>query len=94
MDRALLVQMPGDGAKMFADGFTIGRGPGPELAIEDEYVSPQHARVSPSGGGWVIEDLGSTNGTWVNEFQIYQPLTIHKGDKVRVGRTTMIMVPA
>lgn len=72
---------------------TIGRA-GTGIRTPDEYASPEHAALTPDGDGWTIEDLGSTNGTWLNGERIYGPRQVTKGDKVRVGRTTLTLVPA
>jgi hypothetical protein len=72
-----------------SDSLVIGRAPECELAIEDTYVSQQHARVFAKGGSWYVEDLGSTNGTFVNEQRLSSPAMVQSGDKVRVGTTVM-----
>jgi hypothetical protein len=64
---------------------TIGRSPEADITIADSFVSSRHARVSPSAGGPILEDLGSTNGTVVNGARIAGPTTLRKGDKVTLG---------
>ena len=56
-----------------ASSLVIGRAPECELAIEDTYVSQQHARVFGKSGSWYVEDLGSTNGTFVNDQRLVRP---------------------
>jgi pSer/pThr/pTyr-binding forkhead associated (FHA) protein len=68
---------------------TIGRAPDSTLVIDDDYASSRHARVYPSEGTWVIEDLGSTNGTWIDRARITNPTVLPVGTPVRIGRTTL-----
>jgi pSer/pThr/pTyr-binding forkhead associated (FHA) protein len=66
---------------------TIGRSVECELRLDDTYVSQQHARIFDRGGNWYVEDLGSTNGTFVNEQRLVAPAMLTPGDKIRVGTT-------
>jgi len=66
---------------------TLGRGVECELRLDDTYVSQQHARIFDRGGNWYVEDLGSTNGTFVNEQKLVAPAMLTPGDKIRVGTT-------
>ena len=68
---------------------TIGRGVECELRLDDNYVSQQHARIFDRAGSWYVEDLGSTNGTFVNDQKLVAPAMLTPGDKVRVGTTTV-----
>lgn len=68
---------------------TIGRAPDSTLVLKDDYASNRHARFFPSDGQWVVEDLGSTNGTWIERTRITSPTTLRVGAKVRIGRTTL-----
>ncbi len=63
----------------------IGRSPGADIVIGDDFVSSRHARVYPSGGDVFIEDLGSTNGTLVNGERIVGPTRLSAGDSIEVG---------
>lgn len=67
----------------------IGRGSDAAIKLEDDYVSTRHARVAASGDEWFVEDLGSTNGTYVGPVRITQPTTIGLGVQVRVGKTIL-----
>jgi pSer/pThr/pTyr-binding forkhead associated (FHA) protein len=66
---------------------TLGRGVECELRLDDTYVSQQHARIFDRGGNWYVEDLGSTNGTFINEQKLVAPAMLTPGDKIRVGTT-------
>ena len=66
---------------------TIGRAAECELRLDDTYVSQQHARIFDRNGNWYVEDLGSTNGTFVNEQKLVAPAMLTPGDKIRVGTT-------
>ena len=68
---------------------TVGRAPECELRIDDAYASQQHARLFAKNGSWFVEDLGSTNGTFVNDQKLAAPAMLQPGDKVRVGQTVM-----
>ncbi|QBX55317.1 FHA domain-containing protein [Nocardioides seonyuensis] len=67
----------------------IGRGTDAAIRLDDDYVSTRHARVAASGDEWFVEDLGSTNGTYVGSVRITQPTTIGPGVQVRVGKTIL-----
>lgn len=68
---------------------TIGRAPDSTIVIEDEYASSRHARIYQSEGAWIVEDLGSTNGTWIDRTRITTPTVLPVGAPLRVGRTTL-----
>ncbi len=68
---------------------TLGRAAECELRLDDTYVSQQHARIFDRNGNWYVEDLGSTNGTFVNEQKLVAPAMLTPGDTVRVGTTTV-----
>lgn len=65
-------------------GATIGRGD-VEIVLEDPFASSRHARIERQGGVMVLEDLGSTNGTYLNEELLSGPQPLHNGDRVRIG---------
>lgn len=65
-------------------GATIGRGD-VEIVLEDPFSSSRHARLERQGGIMVLEDLGSTNGTYLNEELVTGPQPLHSGDRVRIG---------
>ena len=70
----------------------IGRSPSSTLVLEDEYASSQHARLTPADGRWWIEDLGSRNGTFVDDERLTSPRELNVGDIVRIGQTTLELV--
>ena len=67
-----------------SEGVMLGRGD-VEIKLEDPFASSRHARISREGHVLVIEDLGSTNGTYLNEEPLNGPQPLHDGDRVRIG---------
>jgi pSer/pThr/pTyr-binding forkhead associated (FHA) protein len=65
-------------------GATLGRGD-VEIVLEDAFASSQHARIERQGGAIVLEDLGSTNGTYLNDELLRGPQPLHAGDRIRIG---------
>lgn len=63
----------------------IGRSPGADIVIGDDFVSGKHARLSPSGDGAVLEDLGSTNGTLLNGQRVTAAQSLRPGDAIDIG---------
>lgn len=86
-----MLVMPGDGMSPAAtlviddDELFVGRRPSSHLVISDPHVSQTHARIRRSSGAILIEDLGSTNGTFVNGEPVTGPLALRHGDIVRFG---------
>lgn len=77
-----------------ADGvIMIGRGADCQIILDDDYVSTRHARVVSGENGVYVEDLGSTNGSYVNGQRITAPTTITMSDTVRIGRTILKLEP-
>jgi pSer/pThr/pTyr-binding forkhead associated (FHA) protein len=68
---------------------TIGRSVECELRLDDTYVSQQHARIFDRSGNWYVEDLGSTNGTFVNGERVEGRKQLHRGDLVQIGDTEL-----
>ena len=68
-------------------GATLGRGD-VEIQLEDPFASSRHARLSRQGAILVIEDLGSTNGTYLNDELLRGPQPLHAGDRIRIGDST------
>lgn len=69
----------------------VGRSPDSALVLNDSYSSARHARFFLSEGTWFIEDLQSTNGTYVNGGRIDHPIPVNSGDEVRIGHTTFAL---
>jgi hypothetical protein len=63
----------------------IGRSPGADIVLGDDFVSGRHARVSPAGDSAIVEDLGSTNGTVLNGRRLTTPTTLKAGDSIDIG---------
>ncbi len=66
-------------------GAILGRGEQAEIRLEDPFASSRHARLTRQGGVVILEDLGSTNGTYLNEELVGGPQPLHPGDRVRIG---------
>ena len=67
----------------------IGRAPECTLVLEDDYASSRHARLSLQQGTWMVEDLGSTNGTFLGRNRVQGALPVPPGSPVRIGRTVL-----
>jgi len=67
----------------------IGRAPSCTLVLDDDYSSSRHARIFPQGGQWLVEDLGSTNGTFLGEVKVQQPTPVPPGAQVRIGQSVI-----
>jgi len=74
---------------MSGEPITIGRGSSCEVVLTDTYASQVHARVFPRDGAWFVEDLGSTNGTYLNRVRVSQASPLAAGDEIRIGKTTL-----
>jgi pSer/pThr/pTyr-binding forkhead associated (FHA) protein len=86
-----IVEGPGAGTTVRVDrALVIGRADDADLALADARVSRHHARVAPSpGGGVTVEDLGSSNGTFVNQRPAHAAVRIDPGDELLVGVTVL-----
>ena len=87
--KSLALQV-GDQARVFHTEFTAGRQG--SLVINDDHASSHHALFQPAHGYWFVEDLGSTNGTWLNNRRIFSAQRLKRGDKVKIGRTLIVIV--
>lgn len=67
----------------------IGRATQCDIRPDDTYVSQLHAKISNRNNSWVVEDLGSTNGTYLNQRKVTAPTAISAGDRIRVGKTVL-----
>jgi len=68
---------------------TIGRAPDSILVLDDDFASARHARLVPHDGQWMIEDLGSTNGTYLDRTKVTTPMPVSIGAPVRIGKTVL-----
>jgi hypothetical protein len=67
----------------------IGRDPGGDVVLRDDFASARHAVVSQDGEGWWLEDAGSTNGTFLNGDRVTRRATLRFGDEIEVGRVRL-----
>lgn len=68
---------------------TIGRSDKCAIVLDDAYVSQLHARIFSKNDVFLAEDLGSTNGTYVNQRRITAPVELQRGDRVKIGKTVL-----
>ena len=68
---------------------TIGRATDATLVLSDDYASSRHARLFPQDGQWIVEDLGSTNGTYLDRQKVTQPTPVPAGVPIRIGKTVL-----
>ena len=73
-----------------SDGALLGRGDQADIVLDDANVSRKHAEVRPSGGSWIVRDLGSTNGVKVNGRRIQGPQSLAPGDVVELGTSRVV----
>lgn len=71
----------------------IGRADDSTLVLTDDYASTRHARLSPRGGDWFVEDLGSTNGTYLDRSKVTTAVRVPLGTPVHVGKTVIELRP-
>ena len=83
---AAMGQEPGTVIEIM-DEATLGRAPTADVRVEDGFASSAHARIFPRGESMYIEDLGSTNGTYLNERQLRTVEELRTGDTIRIGET-------
>jgi FHA domain len=91
--RLVVQRAPGHDPGMIYDldgSLVLGRGDRAEIRLEDPFASSSHARVYEQGGALVLEDLGSTNGTYLNEELLDTPRPLHPGDQVRIGESEFV----
>jgi pSer/pThr/pTyr-binding forkhead associated (FHA) protein len=68
---------------------TVGRAVDATLVLTDDYASSRHARLYPQNGEWIVEDLGSTNGTYLDRQKVTRPTPVPAGIPVRIGKTVL-----
>jgi len=67
----------------------IGRADDSTLVLTDDFASSRHARLTNRGGQWYVEDLGSTNGTYLDQQRVQGPLLVNPGQPIRIGQTAL-----
>jgi pSer/pThr/pTyr-binding forkhead associated (FHA) protein len=90
--RTLLVtggSLTGTAIQLGEEQITIGRAPDATLVLNDDYASTRHARLYPQNGEWIVEDLGSTNGTYLDRQKVTEPTQVPLGVPVRIGKTVL-----
>jgi hypothetical protein len=86
--RLVVERAPGHDAGMIYDldgDIVLGRGDHAEIRLDDPFASAKHARIYEQGGVVAVEDLSSTNGTYLNEELLETPRPLHPGDRLRIG---------
>jgi pSer/pThr/pTyr-binding forkhead associated (FHA) protein len=81
--------LTGTRIRLGAAPISIGRAEDSTLVLGDDYVSTHHARFSPRGDQWLVEDLGSTNGTYLDRTKVTGPTLVPLGTPVRIGKTVV-----
>lgn len=81
--------LAGTSITLSATPITVGRSPDCTVVIDDDYASNHHARISPHESGWIIEDLGSTNGTYLQSTRVNGAMKVPLSTPIRVGKTVM-----
>jgi pSer/pThr/pTyr-binding forkhead associated (FHA) protein len=90
--RTLLVtggNLAGTSIALTDQQITIGRSADATLVLTDDYASTRHARLFPQNGEWIVEDLGSTNGTYLDRTKVTAPTPVPIGVPVRIGKTVL-----
>lgn len=82
-------KLVGTSVPLGRSAIVVGRDQACTLVLDDDYASSRHARFFPSGEAWLVEDLGSTNGTFVNGRRITTPTQLEVGHEVRIGQSVM-----
>jgi pSer/pThr/pTyr-binding forkhead associated (FHA) protein len=72
-----------------ASAVLIGRAPACTLVLDDDYSSSRHARLFAEDGQWYVEDLGSTNGTFLDDQKVTSPVAVRPGGRVRIGQSVL-----
>ena len=67
----------------------LGRANDATLVLNDDYASSRHARIFPQDGQWIVEDLGSTNGTYLDRQKVTRPMPVPVGVPIRIGKTVL-----
>jgi Inner membrane component of T3SS, cytoplasmic domain len=90
--RVLLVTagaLKGTSLDLAQQQITLGRANDATLVLNDDYASSRHARIFPQDGQWIVEDLGSTNGTYLDRQKVTRPMPVPLGVPIRIGKTVL-----
>ncbi|HUH07975.1 MAG TPA: FHA domain-containing protein [Egibacteraceae bacterium] len=90
--RELVVHSPGERPIVLpldGEDITFGREDSATVALRDPYISELHAKVHQDGDQWLVTDMGSTNGTFLNQVKVGSPMPIAAGDQVTLGKTVV-----
>jgi pSer/pThr/pTyr-binding forkhead associated (FHA) protein len=82
-------EQPKPRSMKLSDAVDVGRSDACAIRLDDTYVSQMHARLYGENGTWYVKDLGSTNGTFVNDRKVDAPIPVHAGDVVKIGKTLL-----
>lgn len=85
--------LSGSSFQLGAAPVLLGRSTEATVPLEDDYASGRHARLFPQGSRWFLEDLGSTNGTFLDGRQLSRAAAVEPGTQFRIGRTVMELRP-
>jgi pSer/pThr/pTyr-binding forkhead associated (FHA) protein len=81
--------LKGTSLDLAQDQITLGRANDATLVLNDDYASSRHARIFPQDGQWIVEDLGSTNGTYLDRQKVTRPMPVPLGVPIRIGKTVL-----
>ncbi len=79
--------MTGTTVSLKDNGILLGRNPECTLVLDDDFASGRHARIFRRDGSWLVEDLGSTNGTFLGANRLSKPMPVEVGSTLRIGKT-------
>lgn len=81
--------LSGTSLPLRGNGILIGRNPECALVLDDDYASGRHCRLFPGSDGWLVEDLSSTNGTFIGRDRLTSPRPVEIGTTLRIGKTVL-----
>jgi pSer/pThr/pTyr-binding forkhead associated (FHA) protein len=81
--------LKGTSLDLSTEQITMGRANDATLVLNDDYASSRHARIYPQDGQWIVEDLGSTNGTYLDRQKVTRPMPVPLGVPIRIGKTVL-----
>jgi pSer/pThr/pTyr-binding forkhead associated (FHA) protein len=79
--------LAGTTLSLMDSGVLLGRNPECTLVLDDDFASGRHARIYRRDDGWFVEDLGSTNGTYLGTSKLTEPMPLEVGSTLRIGKT-------